>query len=86
MTGPDVREVMARYDAGQIDAHQAAAMVQPAYDDAAGERARRTAESNERDPDDASTPTAFVEVDVARQTDVITMEQYDALADALVGH
>ena len=85
MTGRDVREVMANYGAGQIDARQAAAMIRPAYDDTAAERAQRTPGSNERDPADASTPTAFVEVAVARQTGVITMEQYVALGDALIG-
>ncbi len=80
----DVRDAMARFGAGEIDAEQAAELVRPAYDEALAERDARTDASNAADPDDASTPNAFTGVSVARQTGVITPEQYNALGGALV--
>lgn len=81
----EVREAMARFGAGEITAEQAADLVRPALDYARAERRKRTWESNMIDPDDASTPTAFMGVALARHLGVITMAQYDALGDVLAG-
>jgi hypothetical protein len=80
-----VRQIVARYGAGSIDAQRAATLLAPAYRDAIAARAARDARTNDEDPDAASTPVAFNLVDVARQTGVISAQQYDALAAALVG-
>jgi hypothetical protein len=84
MSDVAVRAVMAQYGAGEIDAGQAAAAIMPAYLAARAERRLRTTESNQLDPDDASTPTPFMEVDLARMMKIISMQQYNELGDALI--
>jgi hypothetical protein len=79
-----VRDVVTRYGSGDIDVNRAAELLEPAYRDAIRVRSQRSAATNDADPDAAATPHPFVAVDIARQTGRITMEQYDALAAALV--
>jgi hypothetical protein len=78
-----VRRIVTDYGSGNIDVDRAAVLLAPAYAAAKRDRAQRSAATNDDDPDAAETPTPFVEVDVARQTGVITPQQYAALADRL---
>jgi hypothetical protein len=84
MMDREVADAMQRCGAGEITAAQAAAEIAPAPAYATAERDARTAESNEYDPDDASTPTAFMGLALAYSTGVISAEQYSALSHAIV--
>lgn len=79
MTTADVRAVLAEYGAGLLDDDAAAEALRPDYLAAVTERAER----DPGDPDAGSTPTPWVEVDVARWTGTVSVTQCAALADRL---
>lgn len=73
----EVRAAMQAYGRGEISTEEAAQRVAPAYAYALSLR-----NSDELD-ETAAEPHAFLEVALARQTGVITMDQYVQLAEVL---
>lgn len=76
----EVAATMRAYGAGEIGAEQAAEQIAPAY---AYAKALHSGEYDEL-ADEASEPHAYLEVALARQRGIITMEQYAALGQALI--
>lgn len=73
----EVRAAMQAYGAGEITAAEAAQRIQPSYAYAL------SLHNSDQLDETAAEPHAFLEVALARQTGVITMEQYVELAEAL---